>query len=69
MIFEIMGYLGTAFVVVSFMCKSLLKLRVLNSIGALLVTIYAVVIKAYPVAILDGFILIINLYQIYTQKD
>lgn len=65
---ELLGYLGTFFVVISFMVKDIFYLRVLNVIGAILITIYAIIIKAWPVALLDGFIVLINLYHLIKLK-
>lgn len=65
---ELLGYLGTFFVVISFMVKDIFYLRVLNVIGAVLITIYAIIIKAWPVALLDGFIVLINLYHLIKLK-
>lgn len=61
---DIIGYIGTGLVVASFLFDSLVKLRLLNAAGAFLVTIYAIMIEAWPVAILDGFIVLINISQI-----
>lgn len=69
--FEILGYIGTAFVICSFLCKTMVNLRLLNAIGAFLVTVYAIVAQAWPVVLLDGFIVLINIYQLvilYRQK-
>lgn len=61
---DILGYVGTLFVLVSFMCKSVLRLRIINMIGAVLIVIYSLIIEAYPVVFLDFMIVIINGYQV-----
>lgn len=63
-ILDIFGYIGTLIVAMSFISKDILKLRILNIIGALIITSYALIIKAYPVALLDGLIVLINGYQL-----
>lgn len=65
---DIVGYFGTALVVLSFMTNSLFKLRLLNAIGAFFVTIYAVYTHAIPVVLLDGFIVIINVIQLWRNR-
>ncbi|EAW7861224.1 YgjV family protein [Salmonella enterica] len=65
---DVLGYTGTVLVILSFLCNSLIKLRILNAIGASLVTIYAVINHAWPVALLDGFIVIINVIQLFKNK-
>ncbi|MDF7676038.1 YgjV family protein [Neisseriaceae bacterium ESL0693] len=65
---DVLGYTGTVLVILSFLCNSLIKLRILNAIGAFLVTIYAIMNHAWPVALLDGFIVIINVFQLFKNK-
>jgi len=67
MSFETLGYLASIFVAVSLMMRSLTKLRVINLIGALLFTAYGLIIAAYPVAVVNGFIVLVNLY--YLQQS
>ena len=69
---EAFGYLGSVLVAVSLMMRSLVRLRSINSIGSVIFVIYGVWIHAYPVAIMNGLIVIINafyLIQILRQKD
>lgn len=61
---EIFGYLGSALVAYSFSCKNILHLRIFNILGASIITIYALIIEAYPVMVLDGLIVLINIYHI-----
>lgn len=69
---ELIGYLGSILVAISLMMKSLLRLRVINLVGALFFTGYGVLLGAYPVAVLNGLIVCIDLYylfQMWRQKD
>jgi hypothetical protein len=69
---ELIGYLGSILVAISLMMKSLLRLRIINMIGALFFTLYGVLLGAYPVAFLNGIIVCIDLYyliQMWRQKD
>ena len=69
---ELIGYLGSILVAISLMMKSLLRLRIINLIGALFFTIYGVLLGAYPVAFVNGIIVCIDLYylvQMWRQKD
>jgi len=69
---ELIGYLGSALVAISLMMKSLLRLRIINLVGALFFIIYGFLLGAYPVAFLNGLILCIDLYylrQMWQQKD
>jgi hypothetical protein len=65
---EILGYVGTALVVSSFISKSMFVLRLLNAIGASVITVYAVMIEAWPMVWLNILLAIINTYQLYILK-
>lgn len=64
MSFEMLGYLASVFVAVSLMMRSLKKLRVINLIGSLLFTAYGLIIGAYPVAVVNAFIVLVNIYYL-----
>ncbi|HHE9299807.1 TPA: hypothetical protein ACPGW3_001256, partial [Haemophilus influenzae] len=56
-------------VAVSFLFKSIVYLRIVNSIGAILFVIYSVIITAYPVALLNAFLVVVNIYQLWRLKQ
>ena len=64
MIYEIIGYSASALVAISLMMSSIVKLRVINLIGAALFTLYGLLIGAYPVAVLNFTIVLIDLYYL-----
>lgn len=69
---ELIGYLGSLLVAVSLMMKSLLRLRIINLFGALFFAAYGVLLAAYPVAVLNGLIVGIDMYyllQMWRQRD
>lgn len=69
---ETIGYVGSILVAISLMMKSLLRLRVINLFGASFFMVYGVLLKAYPVAFLNGLIVCIDLYylfEMWRQKD
>jgi hypothetical protein len=63
-IFEIIGYLASTIIAISLLMKSLIRLRIVNGIGALFFVIYGILIQAYPVAILNGIIVVIDIYYL-----
>jgi len=70
--FEIIGYVASVLVAISLTMSSIVKLRVLNLIGAITFTIYGMLINAYPIAMVNGFIIIINIYflfDMYGRKE
>lgn len=63
-LYEIIGYLGSGLVAVSLMMRSILRLRILNLLGAISFALYGLLIQAYPVALVNGTIAFINLYYL-----
>lgn len=66
---EFLGYMATFFVAASFLFKSIVYLRIVNSIGAILFVIYSVIITVYPVALLNAFLVVVNIYQLWRLKQ
>ncbi|MCR5557116.1 MAG: hypothetical protein K6F75_06105 [Butyrivibrio sp.] len=64
MIIEAVGYLGSFLVLVSFLMVSVFKLRVVNSIGSIIFTVYALIIHSYPTAIMNICLVLINIYYL-----
>ena len=58
---EAFGYLGSALVLVSFLMSSVVKLRVVNTIGSTIFAIYALIIRSYPTAVMNLCLVLINL--------
>lgn len=63
-IIEIAGYLGSVLVVVSMLMSSVVKLRVINTIGSSISAAYALVIHSYPLALMNICLVIINIYNL-----
>lgn len=61
-VYEIIGYVSTVLVLVSFLMASVVKLRVINTIGSGIFVVYALLIGSYPTAILNLGIVSINIY-------
>jgi hypothetical protein len=64
-VYEIIGYIASILVAVSLMMSSILKLRVINLTGAACFTVYGLLIDAYPVAVVNFIIVLIDLYYLY----
>ena len=59
---ELLGYAASVLVAVSLMMSRIVRLRVINLVGSLAFTAYGLLIGAYPVAAVNGFIVVINLW-------
>jgi GNAT superfamily N-acetyltransferase len=64
MLLEIIGYVASVLVAVSLMMSSILRLRLINLLGAATFTVYGFLIDAYPVAAVNLLIVFINLYYL-----
>lgn len=68
MMVELIGYLGSILVVVAMLMSSVVKLRVINSIGAVIFAVYALIIQSYPTALMNICLVIINIYNLMKLK-
>ena len=62
---EMIGYTASLLIAVSITMGSIIKLRTLNFIGALLLGTYGVFIESMPIIILNYFIAITNIYYLW----
>jgi hypothetical protein len=71
-IYEIIGYVASVLVAVSLMMSKIVSLRIVNLIGAATFSLYGILIGSVPVAGMNAFIVLINiyyLYQIFTNRE
>ena len=67
-IIELIGYIGSFLVLVSFLMTSVFKLRIVNTIGSLIFMIYALIIKSYPTAIMNFCLVLINVHFLWKMS-
>lgn len=67
-IYELIGYLASLLVAVSLMMSQIVKLRIVNMIGALTFTVYGFLIGSMPVALMNAFIVCINVYYLWQMS-
>jgi hypothetical protein len=71
-VYEIFGYTASILVATALMMASIIKLRIISLCGAACFVVYGLSIGAYPVAILNSFIILIHLYHLhdaFTAKE
>lgn len=68
LIYELIGYLASILIAISLTMRSILRLRLINLLGAAFFTVYGLLIPAYPVAFLNGLIVAINLYYLNEMR-
>ncbi len=62
---EAFGYLGSLLVIVSMLMTSVLKLRIINTLGSVVCVIYGIIIRAYPTVAMNAVLIAINLYNLW----
>ena len=65
MVLEIVGYIGSALVVISMLMTSVVKLRIVNMVGSVVSGTYAFIIGSFPLALMNVCLIIINLFNLY----
>ena len=64
MIIEIVGYVGSALVVIAMLMSSIVKLRIINTAGCIISLTYSLITGAYPIALMNACLIIINVYNL-----
>lgn len=65
---EVVAYLASVIVLISFIVSNMRLLRFLNNIGCVLFLVYAYHHDRYPLIFLNAIIIIVNFYYIF-KKD
>ena len=68
-ILEMIGYTGSLLVIVSMLMTSVVKLRVINTIGGVIFCGYALCIHSYPTAAMQVCLIVINLINLYKLNN
>ena len=63
-IMEILGYIGTGLVLISFLMSDIKWLRIVNISGGFLSLLYAIYTNTMPVVVLNGSLILINSIQL-----
>lgn len=62
---EVIGYIGMALVLGSFLMKKVHLIRLVNVCGAILSLIYGIFTRTWPTAVLNGALIIINCIYLF----
>lgn len=65
---EAIGYIGSAIVLISFLMTSVVKLRLINTIGGVIFTTYALIIQSYPTAVMNAALVLINIHFLWKMR-
>ncbi len=67
-IIEAIGYIGSAIVLVSFLATSVVRLRVVNTVGSIIFMFYALIIQSYPTAVMNLCLALINIRFLWKMR-
>lgn len=63
---ELIGITGTLFIIIAFTLSGELKIRIFDLVGATLFIIYGVMIHSFSTILLNGVLVLIQIYKIRT---
>lgn len=64
LLYEVIGYAGSALVILSLIQRSILRLRLVGLVGSLTFLVYSVLIEAYPIAVVNVLAAAIHLWYL-----
>ena len=65
---EVLGIIATLFIVIAFAMNCKKSIRIFDTIGAILFIIYGIWIGSLSVWLLNGILVIINIYKLIKEK-
>ena len=66
---EIIGYLASAFVLLSFIMKEMTKLRIVNIIGCTFFIAYGILLLSWPIIITNVAIVCVNVFYLVKASN
>ncbi len=67
---ELVGYLASILLMISFSMKNVKTLRIINSFGCLCFVVYGFMLAtSWPIIITNAFIFATNFYYLFLKKD
>jgi uncharacterized protein with PQ loop repeat len=66
---ELVGYLASALLIISFLMKNIKTLRLINSLGCIAFIVYGFLLQtSWPIVITNAFIVGANVYYLYFRR-
>ena len=65
---SILGYLATVIVLISFILRGEIKIRIVNLIGAIVFVIYGIMLPDLPVVLLNGCLIAVHIWQFWRMR-
>lgn len=68
MFIELLGIVASLFVISAFICKDVKKIRILDSVGAVLYIVYGILIHSFANILLNSFLIIVQIYHLHKLR-
>jgi hypothetical protein len=65
---EIMAYVGSAIIFLSFCTKNVRLLRILNNVGCSIFLVYAIHHGRIPLIVLNSMVMAVNIYHLWKER-
>jgi len=65
---ELVGYIASAFVLLSFVMKEMTKLRIVNIVGCAFFITYGILLFSWPIIITNTAIVFVNVFYLMKQR-
>ncbi len=65
---DVIGYIGSVVVLVSFMMKDMTKLRWTNIAGCSIFIVYGVLLGSFPIILTNSAIVLVNFYYLFRKE-
>lgn len=67
---ELVGYLASVLLIISFLMKNIKTLRLINSLGCIAFIVYGFLLQtSWPIIVTNAFIVGANLYYLFLRKN
>lgn len=63
-ILELVGYFASVLILISLLMSSAVKLRIINTVGSIVFTVYGILIHSYPTAFLNSISAVVDIYYL-----
>ena len=67
-VIEWVGYISSVIIIASLLMQDIFKLRIVNTIGCVIFAFYGFMVHAYPVAVMNVIMVIINIWFLIKSK-
>lgn len=68
LVYEIIGYIASTFILVSFLMKDIRTIRIINIFGAIFFVLYGLFTKTWATATMNFILIFVHLFHLFNFK-